>query len=54
MKEKGYIPIGLLGGIQVKINIKKDQIITFDDVELNINSIRYNLWKIQESLLQKI
>ena len=54
MKEKGYIPIGLLEGSQVKINIKKDKIITFDDVELNTNSIRYNLWKIQESLLQKI
>ena len=51
MKEKGYIPIGLLEGSRVKINIKKDQIITFDDVELNTNSIRYNLWKIQESLL---
>ncbi|MBL7124362.1 MAG: hypothetical protein ISS14_05670 [Actinobacteria bacterium] len=54
MKEKGYIPIGLLEGSQVKINIKKDKIITFDDVKLNTNSIRYNLWKIQESLLQKI
>ncbi len=50
MIEKSYIPIGLVEGSEVKRNIKKDEIIPFDKIECNFNSIAYNLWNLQTKL----
>ena len=36
LKKKKLLPVGLTDGAIVKNDIKKDQIITFNDVELNL------------------
>jgi len=47
MIEKSYVPIGLVEGSRVKENIKKGEIISFDKIECNSDSIAYNLWNLQ-------
>ena len=48
IKESRYLPIGISEGCVVKRNISKDEPIKYDDVELNDNSILFNLRKIQD------
>jgi len=50
MKEKNYVPIGLVEKSRVKKDIKRDEIISFGNIECNFNSIIYNLWKLQTEL----
>ncbi|MBE3592409.1 MAG: NAD(P)-dependent oxidoreductase [Thermoanaerobacter sp.] len=51
-KAMNALPIGLVNkNTKVKRNIKKDEIITYDDVELDNNSIVVQLRKLQDSLL---
>ncbi len=48
IKKDRYLPIGISEGCIVKKKISKDEPITYDDVELNENSILFNLRKIQD------
>jgi predicted homoserine dehydrogenase-like protein len=48
IKKDRYLPIGISEGCVVKKKISKDEPITYDDVELNENSILFNLRKIQD------
>jgi predicted homoserine dehydrogenase-like protein len=48
IKKDRYLPIGLSEGCVMKKKISKDEPITYDDVEINENSILLNLRKIQD------
>ena len=48
IKKDNFLPIGVSEGCVVKKKISKDEPITYDDVELNENSILFNLRKIQD------
>ncbi|MCX6346648.1 MAG: NAD(P)-dependent oxidoreductase, partial [Actinobacteria bacterium] len=47
-KKDRYLPIGISEGSVVKRKISKDEPIKYDDVDLNENSILFNLRKIQD------
>ncbi|MHB1346737.1 MAG: NAD(P)H-dependent oxidoreductase, partial [Candidatus Humimicrobiaceae bacterium] len=47
-KKERYLPIGISEGCVLKKKISKDEPITYEDVELNENSILFNLRKIQD------
>jgi len=47
MLNKNYVPIGLVGRSKVKRSIKKDKIISFEDIQCNTDSIILNLWNLQ-------
>ena len=47
-KKERFLPIGISEGCVLKKKISKDEPITYDDVELNENSILFNLRKIQD------
>lgn len=46
--EEKLLPIGLADGVMLKNNIKKDQVITFDDVIIPENSFIFDLYKEQQ------
>jgi len=46
----GYAPIGLIEDSTAVKDIKKDDVIKFDDIELNKNNIMYKLWGRQKKL----
>jgi len=48
IKKDKFLPIGVSEGCVIKKKISKDEPITYDDVELNENSILFNLRKIQD------
>lgn len=48
MKKNRYLPIGISEGSTVKRKISKDEPIKYEDIELNENSILFNLRKIQD------
>jgi len=48
MNKSRYLPIGISEGSAVKRKISKDEPIKYDDVDLNENSILFNLRKIQD------
>ena len=50
-KKENLLPIGLSEGAKVKKLIKKGETITFEDVDINDNSLIYRLRKIQEKLI---
>lgn len=49
--ERGYVPFELLNGAEVTQVVKRDEIITYDDVDLNRNSLLYHLRKVQDENL---
>lgn len=49
-REKGYLPLGLAVGSVLTRDVKKDKIITYDDVRLNEKSVLLNLRRIQDSM----
>jgi len=50
-KEENMLPVGLAQGARLKCNVEKDQIITWDMVELNESSILLQLRRLQDSIL---
>jgi predicted homoserine dehydrogenase-like protein len=48
-REENFLPMGLANGIKVKRKIKADEIVTYDDVELNEGSFALRLRRLQES-----
>ncbi|MDW8084514.1 MAG: SAF domain-containing protein [Candidatus Caldarchaeum sp.] len=50
-KEQGLLPIGLSKGAVVKRTIRRDQPISFDDVEVE-EDLTYDLWRIQQKILR--
>ncbi|MEL4455489.1 hypothetical protein [Lutimonas vermicola] len=51
-RKENLLPLGLANGARVKRDILKDQILTFDDVECNEDTLIYRLWKKQEEMFQ--
>lgn len=49
-KRENLLPIGLANGVKVKRSIKMDEMITYDDVELNEESFGLRLRRMQESV----
>lgn len=47
---EGLLPIGLSESATVKRSVKKDEILTFDDVEIP-DGLVYDLWKLQQKIL---
>jgi predicted homoserine dehydrogenase-like protein len=45
---KEYVPIGLVEGSRVKKDIRKDEIISFENIECNTDGIIYKLWDLQK------
>lgn len=50
-RDEGLLPIGLSKGAKVKRSIRKDQPVTFEDVEVREDLLVYHLWKLQEKTL---
>lgn len=48
VKKENFLPIGLSENCIVKRKISKDEPIKYDDVEINTNSVLFNLRKIQD------
>lgn len=48
IKKDNFLPIGVSEGCVIKKKISRDEPITYNDVELNENSILFNLRKIQD------
>lgn len=47
-RKERFLPIGLSKGARVKRTVKKDQPITFDDVEIDEDQFVFRLWRLQE------
>ncbi|MFX0145659.1 MAG: NAD(P)H-dependent oxidoreductase [Candidatus Hodarchaeota archaeon] len=47
-KKDNLLPLGLSKGATVKRAVKRDQVITFDDVEILEDQLVYRLWRLQE------
>lgn len=43
-RKENLLPIGLAQGAVIKKNIKKDEVVTFDDVIIDKNKLSYKLW----------
>ena len=50
-KNENLVPLGLCENATVKRAVKKDSLLTYDDVELKADSVIYKLRKLQESLI---
>lgn len=50
-KEENMLPVGLAQGARLKCDVERDQIITWDMVELNENSVLLQLRRLQDSIL---
>lgn len=50
-KEENMLPVGLAQGARLKCDVEKNQIITWDMVELNESSILLQLRRLQDSIL---
>jgi len=50
-KEENMLPVGLAQGARLKCDVEKDQIITWDMVELNESSVLLQLRRLQDSIL---
>jgi predicted homoserine dehydrogenase-like protein len=50
-KNENLVPLGLCENAKVKKAVKKDSLLTYDDLELNTDSVIYKLRKLQESLI---
>lgn len=51
--EGNMLPVGLAKGARLKVDVKKDQVITYEMVELNENSVLLQLRRMQDQLLGK-
>lgn len=51
-RECNMLPVGLAKGARLKADVKKDQIITYDMVELNESSVLLQLRRIQDQMYQ--
>jgi predicted homoserine dehydrogenase-like protein len=49
-RKENLLPIGLAEGAILKHDIRKDEVITFDDVELDKNTLVYKLYQEQLKL----
>jgi Predicted homoserine dehydrogenase len=49
-REGNMLPVGLAKGAKIKCDIKKDEVITYDMVELNNNSVLLQLRRLQDQL----
>ncbi|WP_435181381.1 NAD(P)H-dependent oxidoreductase [Halorussus sp. AFM4] len=47
-KEEGHVPFELLDGAEVITDVARDEILTYDDVELNEDSFIYRLRRLQD------
>lgn len=52
-REGKMLPVGLAKGAKLKVDIKKDDVITYDMVELNENSVLLQLRRMQDQLLER-
>ncbi|MEM2864766.1 MAG: SAF domain-containing protein [Candidatus Bathyarchaeia archaeon] len=50
-REEALLPIGLSKGAKVRRTIRRDQPITFEDVEVKEDSLVFYLWRLQEKTL---
>jgi predicted homoserine dehydrogenase-like protein len=50
-KEEKSVPFGLLDGAKLVKDVKKDQVITYDMVELKTDTLIYTLRKLQDELI---
>jgi len=50
-KEENMLPVGLAQGARLKCDVERDQIITWDMVELNENSVLLQLRRLQDGIL---
>ena len=50
-KKENMLPVGLAQGARLKCDVEKDQIITWDMVELNEDSALLQLRRLQDSIL---
>jgi predicted homoserine dehydrogenase-like protein len=50
-KRDGCVPLGLLDGATLRTNVKKDQVITHDMVQLKTDTMLYHLRRIQDEVL---
>jgi len=50
-REKNLLPLGLTHGAVMKTNVKKGDLLTYDDVEIKKDSIIYQLRMIQDKML---
>lgn len=50
-KAGNMLPVGLAKGASVKVDVKKDEVITYDMVELNESSVLLQLRRMQDQLL---
>jgi predicted homoserine dehydrogenase-like protein len=53
-KKEHFLPIGLANGVRVKNRILADEILTYDDVELNEASFGLQLRRMQELTIHPI
>jgi predicted homoserine dehydrogenase-like protein len=49
--EKGHVPFELLEGATVVTELEKDQVVTYDDVELDEDTLLYTLRQLQEETM---
>ena len=52
--QSGYLPLGLASGIRLKHNVKKDQILSWNDVDFDTSITAYQMRKEQEKEISKI
>ncbi len=50
-KRDNCVPFGLLEGAKLRKNVERDQIITYDAVELKTDTVLYHLRKLQDELI---
>jgi len=50
-KQENCVPFGLLAGARLVKNVEKDQIITYDMVELKTDTMLYHLRKMQDEVI---
>ena len=53
-RKENLLPMGLAEGSKVLKSVVKDQVLTFDDVELPLNRLSDELWKEQEEVFNKV
>ena len=52
-KEGNMLPVGLAKGARMKVDVKKDEVITYDMVELNEKSVLLQLRRMQDEMYAK-
>ena len=52
-REGNMLPVGLAKGARMKVDVSKDEVITYDMVELNENSVLLQLRRMQDQMYVK-